>query len=222
VSEITTTAAKLSGTVDTHGLAGRASFSIVQTDGTYSQSVGPVDLQAVVGAQQVTATATGLPAGGRYTVRIAATTSVGVRSGSPVAFSTNPLRGYQPPAPPSDDGAWATPPEAEPPPTVPVPPADRFTARLKVTGTLATITTVVPGPGTVKATGNKSITTATETVKAKGNVTLKLKLTKAGREALRNGKSRKLTVSIKLSYTPAGGTTQTLTRTITFKRGGAR
>jgi hypothetical protein len=220
-SDITTTTATVSGSVDTHGLAGRATFSIIQTDGNYSQSVGPVALNAVDGPQSVTATAAGLPGGGRYTVRIASSTSGGVRSGSPVSFSTNPLPGYQPPAPTPDDGTWATPPAADPPASNPGKPADGFTARFKVTGTLATFTIAVPGPGVVKASASK-LTSATKIANDEGNVTLKVKLTNAGRKALRNNKSRKLTVKVTVAYTPTGATTKTITKSVTFTRGGGR
>ena len=57
------TTASVSGTVDTHGQAGTARFSVVQTDGGYSASLPVAGLTATNGPQDRNVDVTGLPAG---------------------------------------------------------------------------------------------------------------------------------------------------------------
>jgi hypothetical protein len=84
----------------------------------------------------------------------------------------------------------------------------------KAQGETIALKVTVPGPGTLKATG-KNLATANATAKGAGVVTLKLKLTSAGKKALK--KKGKLKVKVKIVFTPVGGTPGTTTKTVTFK-----
>ncbi len=77
----------------------------------------------------------------------------------------------------------------------------------------------VPGAGTLKATG-KNLATANGSAKGAGVVTLKLKLTAAGKKALK--KKGKLKVKVKIVFTPTGGSPGTSTKTVTFKSKGKK
>jgi len=90
-----------------------------------------------------------------------------------------------------------------------------------VKGTTATVTVKVPGPGKIQAASGKSSPTST-TIKQAGTTSLTVQLTKAGKKALAKTHNKKLTVAIRVTFTPASGTAATQTRTPTFKHGGAR
>ncbi len=101
-------------------------------------------------------------------------------------------------------------------------PDNRFTiTKTTVKATTATLSLKLPGVGKVTTTANHTAAKTTTVTKA-GTRTVKVTLTKAGKKALNKVKSRKLKVTVRVSYTPAGGTAATLTKSLTFKTGSKR
>jgi hypothetical protein len=101
-------------------------------------------------------------------------------------------------------------------------PSNAFTiANVAVKGQAAMVTVAVPGPGRLNATSAKTAA-ASQTLNKASGATLTIRLSKAGKQALARAKGKKLAVALRLSFTPAGGSTASQTRTITFKRGGSR
>jgi hypothetical protein len=90
-----------------------------------------------------------------------------------------------------------------------------------VSGTTATLTLKLPGVGKVTTSAAHTASTTTTITKA-GIRTVKVTLSKAGKKALNKAKSHRLKVAVRFSYTPAGGTAATLTKTLTFKTGSKR
>ncbi len=98
-------------------------------------------------------------------------------------------------------------------------PENRFTiTNTTVKGATASLTLKLPGVGKVQ-TSAAHTTSKTTTVTKAGARTIKVALTKAGKKALNKAKSRKLKVTVRVSYTPAGGTAAVLTKSLTFKTG---
>jgi hypothetical protein len=101
-------------------------------------------------------------------------------------------------------------------------PDNRFTiTKATVKGTVATLTLKLPGVGKVTTTASHTAAKTTAITKA-GTRTVKVALTKAGKKALDKAKTRRLKVTVRLKYTPAGGTAAKLTKTLTFKTGSKR
>ncbi len=101
-------------------------------------------------------------------------------------------------------------------------PNNRFTiTKTTVKGTTASLTLKLPGVGKVTTTANHTAAKTTTATKA-GTHTVKVTLTKAGKKTLNKTKSRKLKVTVRVTYTPAGGTAATLTKSLTFKTGSKR
>jgi hypothetical protein len=101
-------------------------------------------------------------------------------------------------------------------------PDDRFTiTKTTVKGATATLTLKLPGVGKVTTAGARTASKTTKVTKA-GTRTVKVMLTKAGKKALDKAKSRKLKVTVRVSYTPAGGIAAARTKTVTFKTGSKR
>ena len=101
-------------------------------------------------------------------------------------------------------------------------PNNRFTiTKSSVKGTVATLTLKLPGVGKVTNSAAHTASKTTKITKA-GTRTVRVALTKAGKKALNKTKSRKLKVTVRVSYTPAGGTAAALTKTVTFKTGSKR
>jgi hypothetical protein len=220
---LSASSALLAATVDTHGLAGSYRFAIAQTDGAYTGLTDPGSIPAAVGLQALAQTITGLPKGGAYEARLRVTSGGHTRYGDSVTFST-PADGYVPrTAPPVDSGGnWfdALPPGAGPF-TGPAAPSSHFTVRSKVSGASLILTIGVPGKGTLTAGGSR-LGSITKRPTSKGDVRLTLRLTAAGRAALKRAKSKQLRTSVTVRFTPSGGAERVVTRAITFKRGGAR
>jgi hypothetical protein len=128
---------------------------------------------------------------------------------------------------------------AVPPAGSPPPPSNAFTvgSSVKFTGSKATLTVQVPGPGTLTATGPGGASTSTAArlsiakkhhkkkplilpasvhAAAAGPVKITIGLSAAGVAKLR--KHGKLTVPVKLTFTPDGGTAASKTQTVTFKK----
>ncbi len=101
-------------------------------------------------------------------------------------------------------------------------PDNRFTiTKTTVKGATASLTLKLPGVGKVTTTASHTASKTT-TVTMAGTRMVKVTLTKAGKKALNKAKSRKLKVTVRVSYTPAGGTATTLTKSLTFKTGSKR
>jgi DNA-binding beta-propeller fold protein YncE len=88
VTDITTNAATLHGSVDTHGLAGSYSFQVSGTNNPYSSATDPAPVPAAGGPVAVAATLGDLPSAGDYQVTL--TVSAGGASGrsAPGTFAT--------------------------------------------------------------------------------------------------------------------------------------
>jgi hypothetical protein len=96
-------------------------------------------------------------------------------------------------------------------------PSNTFTATAKASKTASTVTVAskVPGPGTISVTGS-NIKTTTKHAGAAGTTTVKATLTaKAARSLKRH---HKLTVAISVRFTPTGGTSKTVNKSVTFTR----
>ncbi len=101
-------------------------------------------------------------------------------------------------------------------------PDNRFTiTKTTVKGTTATLTLRLPGVGKVTTTAAHTASKTTKITKA-GTQAVKVTLTKAGKKTLNKTKSKRLKVTVHVSYTPAGGTTTTLTKAVTFTNGSTR
>jgi DNA-binding beta-propeller fold protein YncE len=213
-TDVTTSSASLHGTIDTHGHPGTYSFSITQTDGTYTDSTPTTPFPAGTGPIAVSVAIAELPADGHFNVRLAATTSGGSRSSQPQSFATASNPPYTPPLRPNP---------GDDPTTVPATtrPSNRFSLTTLVRGRVLTLRVRVPGPGRITAKGRhlhgtSKTTTTNDTVKPM------LKLTRAGRMLLANSNSRRFQTTLTVRYTPSHGTTRTITRSITFTRTGSR
>jgi len=102
------------------------------------------------------------------------------------------------------------------------PPSNAFSiTKVSVKGSTATLSIGVPGPGRLQASAAKA-TSASKTLDRASTTQLTVHLSKVGKKALGKAKSKKLAVSVHVSFTPAGGTTASKTLNITFKRGGTR
>lgn len=78
----------------------------------------------------------------------------------------------------------------------------------------ATLTVTVPGPGALVASG-KGLVSVTVQAKKAGPVQLALKLTSAEKKTL--AKKGKVTIKVKIVFTPTGGSPGVTTKSITFK-----
>jgi hypothetical protein len=90
-----------------------------------------------------------------------------------------------------------------------------------VKGSSGAVAVALPGAGTVVATG-KYVSKSTVKVKKAGSVSVQVRLTTAGRRTLARSRSGALKVTLRIRYTPTGGTGRTLTKSMTFKRGASR
>jgi hypothetical protein len=86
-----------------------------------------------------------------------------------------------------------------------------------ITGTTATVSVRVPGPGKIETQATNA-NAAKVTVRKAGTATVKVKLTSSGRKTLARAKSRTLKVNARVRYTPAGGRPKSKTITLTYKR----
>jgi hypothetical protein len=93
--------------------------------------------------------------------------------------------------------------------------------KVSVKGSAATLLVKVPGPGKLQASAAKS-TSASKAVDRASTAQLAVRLSKAGKKALGKARAKKLTVALRVSFTPADGTSASKTLNITFKRGGTR
>ena len=100
-------------------------------------------------------------------------------------------------------------------------PDNRFSVPSRsVSATTARLVVRVPGPGKIETTGTRITASKTTVKKAGGEITITTKLNRAGVKALNKAKSHKLTVKIRVRYTPAGGKPATKSLTVTFRKAG--
>jgi hypothetical protein len=101
-------------------------------------------------------------------------------------------------------------------------PSNAFSiTKTTVKGSTATLSLRLPGVGKVQASGKNTKNTTTTITKA-GTVKVKVKLSKTGAKALTKAKGRRLKVTARIRYTPAGGTTATETVSLTYTRKAGR
>jgi hypothetical protein len=200
----------LNGTVDPNGAETTYHFEFGFTT-AYGSNIPASDADAGSGTSPVAVSQqiTGLPPSVVYHYRLVAHNSGGTSTSGDQVFTT-------PPAAPlmSAPAARLVPPPAAP---VPPPPTNRFTVRPAVArGTAATLRVSVPGPGKVSASG-RGLKMVRVGSSGAGSVTLKLKLTSAGIKALKKARGHKLTVKVRITFQPAGGSPATASRAVTFK-----
>jgi hypothetical protein len=90
-----------------------------------------------------------------------------------------------------------------------------------VRGSTATLTIKVPGPGTIQ-TGGTGSAAAKRTVQKASSATVTVHLSDAGKKKLAKARTGTLSVALRVTFTPAGGTAKTVTKPVRFKRAGAR
>ena len=101
-------------------------------------------------------------------------------------------------------------------------PSNQFTiTKTTIHTATAKVSVKVPGPGTIKTSATHT-TAAKKAVLKATTATLAVRLNTTGKKTLAKAKSRKLALSLKVTYTPAGGKPKTITKHITYKRGGTR
>jgi hypothetical protein len=111
------------------------------------------------------------------------------------------------------------------PPSVSAPAPSLALGRVTAKGSGASLEVSVPAAGTLSAAG-KYLQPAELKVKGAGEVSLDLQLTKAGLKAREGTKHNRLRITVTVSFTPAAGKPQSLTKAISFakaprKKGGA-
>lgn len=87
---------------------------------------------------------------------------------------------------------------------------------VKRRGASVALKVTVPCPGRLVASG-RWLKRVRKRVRAAGTVTLRLRLTSAGRDALEDSKSHKLKVKVKVTFTPTGSRPGAKTKKITFR-----
>jgi hypothetical protein len=96
-------------------------------------------------------------------------------------------------------------------------PSNAFTATVKAarTGSTATVSVKVPGPGSITVSGS-NVKTATKHAGAAGTSTVKATLTAKATRSLK--RHHKLTVTINVRFAPTDGISRTITKSLTFNR----
>jgi len=209
---IGTTTATVRGTVSTHGLAGTYRFTIADADGPYRWTSPEGALSASEDFHQITASPSDLAAGREYVAHFEVTTGAGTVYSGRETFSTVPL----PPAPFANPAVFVLPgyPVVAPErPSSPAP-SNRFALTVGKGGLLRV---KVPGKGTVSVRGS-GLRRVVRRPRGKGTATIRLTLTKAGRTKLAKSKSGTLSRKVTVSFRPTGGSTRSVTRTVTFRR----
>lgn len=132
--------------------------------------------------------------------------------------------------PPPSDGGGTPPPPARSggggtPPTPPSSPSNQFSIPSSKTSPTAIVFSLqLPGAGALKVdattkVGKKTIkvSSASATPRGAGRVTLTLRLSAAAKKALSRSKTKKISVAVKFTYQPTGGTARTVTKTVTVR-----
>jgi hypothetical protein len=197
----------LNGTVNPNGGATTYHFDFGITE-AYGQSIPGSEVSVGSGSspESVSQLVKGLPPGVPYHYRIVAHSAGGTSTGEDRFFMT-------PAAPEEKPTGILLPPHL----TLPTPPSNAFSARPgAVRAGTATLTVSVPGPGSISVSG-KQIKTVKASVTAAGSASLKLKLTGAGKQAMKRAKGHRLPVKLTITYLPTGGAAGTTHKTVIFK-----
>jgi hypothetical protein len=226
VGDLGPSSATMSGTVDSYDLGAATYHFLVEGVGTsFSTVSAELPVPAGSGPRTVTAPVAGLPSGQRFTARLIATAGGAITASAPVSFQTPELpallRAAEPSSNPAPYGCVScgrSSNRVEPAAT----PSNVFRLGASaVKGSSAAVAVGLPGAGTVVSTG-KYLVKSTVKVKKAGGVSVQLRLTAAGKRALAKSRSGALKVTVRVRYTPVGGSGRTLSKVITFKRGGSR
>jgi hypothetical protein len=101
-------------------------------------------------------------------------------------------------------------------------PDNRFSVpRRSTTTTGARLVVRVPGPGKLEISGAR-VTASKVTVKKAGEVSIGVRLNRAGASALRKAGAGRLGIKVGVRFTPAGGKPAARSLTVTFERKGGR
>jgi hypothetical protein len=96
-------------------------------------------------------------------------------------------------------------------------PSNAFTiAKASAKAKTATLSLSLPGPGKLAIAGKGILSQSTAIAKA-GIANVPVRLSRAGQKALRKAKRHTLKLSVRVTYTPAGGAGAAQSRTLTFK-----
>ncbi len=209
----------LNGTIDANGAATTYHFQFGITT-AYGSNVPASDVSAGSGTSAISVTqlVASLPPGVPYHYRLVAQNAGGTSISNDEEFVT--------PSEPETPETPSTPPVTLPapvivPPPAPSPPSSHFTAKPAVVkGAAATMRVAVPGPGSVSATG-KGLKAVKVAAKGPGSVTLKLKLSGAGVTRLHKAPGHRLSIKVKITFLPTGGSAGTASKVVTFKAGGS-
>jgi hypothetical protein len=208
----------LNGTVNAEGAATTYHFQFGITT-AYGSNVPATDASAGSGASAISVTqlVESLPPGVPYHYRLVAHNAGGTSTSNDEEFVT-PSTPETPETP-----ATTTPlptPVITPPPPPTTMPSNHFTAKAAVVkGAAATMQVGVPDAGSVSAAG-KGLKTVKVSAGGPGSVTLKLKLSAAGMAKLRKAHGHRLTVKVKITFQPTGGSAGVTSKSVTFRLGG--
>jgi hypothetical protein len=101
-------------------------------------------------------------------------------------------------------------------------PSNAFTITKSSTkGPTAKLTVQLPGAGKLQVSNHNTVLSSA-TISRASTAVLTVRLSKAGKKALDRARSKRLSVALSLTFTPADGTAAAKTQTVTFKRGGSR
>lgn len=197
----------LNGTVNPNGGATTYRFEFGITE-AYGQNIPGSEVGVGSGTEPVSVSqlVKGLPPGVPYHYRIVAHNAGGSSTGEDQFFIT--------PAEPEEKRTEMLLPPQLPPPTAP---SNVFSVRAgSVKAGTATLTVSVSGPGSIFASG-KQIKAVRTSVTAAGTAPVKLRLTAAGKQAMRRARRHRLSVKVTIVYLPTGGAAGTIHKTVTFK-----
>jgi hypothetical protein len=199
----------LHGSVNPNGGATAYHFEFGITE-AYGQSIPSSDVSVGSGTSSVPVSqlVKGLPPGVPYHYRLVAQNAGGISVGEDQFFMT-------PPEPEPALGGQRTIASLVPPPLAP--PSNAFMARMHAEkGGKVALSVSVPGPGVVAVSGRQIKAVRGDSAGA-GVVSLVLKLTAAGKKALKMAQGHKLPVKLTIVFQPIGGGSGTSYKTIVFK-----
>jgi chitodextrinase len=195
----------LNGTINPNGGDTTYHFQFGFTT-AYGSSIPATDADAGSGSSAVVVfqMVAGLPPNVVYHYRLVAHNAGGTSISGDQEFTTPPVASIVPEPPVQ-------------PLAPPAPLANRFIVSPAISkGATVTLQVSVPGPGTVSASG-RQLKAVSVGANGAGMVTLKLKLTSAGLNALKKARGRKLEIKVKITFRPVGGSPGATSRTVTFK-----
>ncbi len=199
----------LNGTVNPNGGATTYHFEFGVTE-AYGQDIPPSDASAGSGTSPaaVSQLVKGLPPGVPYHYRLVAQNAGGTSIGEDEFFVT--------PEPEEPSGGETPGGGILPSPTL-TPPSNAFSTRAGAgRAGRARLSVKVPGPGTISVRG-RQIEAARANATGAGAVALTLKLSRAGKKAIKRVRGHMLTVRLTVAFQPVGGSARIVHRTIAFR-----